>query len=47
MKGHGECVSYFKSFKILMLVLGGDCYTLRNIARCWTYKTSIYERGSC
>ena len=40
-KGHGECVSYVKSFKIPTLVLGGGGYTLRNVARCWTYETSI------
>ena len=35
------CVSYVKSFKIPTLVLGGGGYTLRNVARCWTYETSI------
>ena len=33
--------SYVKSFKIPTLVLGGGGYTLRNVARCWTYETSI------
>ena len=37
---------YIKSFTIHTLVLGGGYYTLRNEARCWTYETSIYERGS-
>ena len=27
--------------KIPTLVLGGGGYTLRNVARCWTYETSI------
>ena len=28
-------------FKIPLLVLGGGGYTVRNVARCWTYETSI------
>lgn len=24
-----------------MLVLGGGGYTIRNVARCWTYETAI------
>jgi len=39
--GHGECVKYIKSFNLPLLVLGGGGYTLRNVARCWTYETSI------
>ncbi|KAI9208261.1 uncharacterized protein BJ171DRAFT_490830 [Polychytrium aggregatum] len=41
IKGHGECVKFIKSFKIPMLVVGGGGYTIRNVARCWTYETSI------
>merc|ERR1711976_798449 len=41
IKGHGECVEYVKQFKIPLLVLGGGGYTVRNVARCWTYETSI------
>jgi len=39
--GHGECLSYIKTFNLPLLVLGGGGYTLRNVARCWTYETSI------
>lgn len=39
--GHGECVDYVKRFRIPTLVLGGGGYTVRNVARCWTYETSI------
>jgi len=39
--GHGECLKYIKSFGLPLLVLGGGGYTLRNVARCWTYETSI------
>lgn len=41
IKGHGECVKYVKSFGLPLLVLGGGGYTLRNVARAWTYETSI------
>lgn len=30
-----------KSFNIPLLVLGGGGYTVRNVARLWTYETSI------
>jgi len=41
LKGHGECVAFVKSFRIPTLVLGGGGYTIKNVARCWTYETSI------
>ena len=41
IKGHGECVRFVKSFGLPTLVLGGGGYTIRNVARCWTYETSI------
>lgn len=41
IKGHGECVRFVRTFNIPMLVLGGGGYTIRNVARCWTYETSI------
>lgn len=41
VKGHGNCVEYVKSFGLPMLMLGGGGYTLRNVARAWTYETSI------
>ncbi|CAB3405425.1 unnamed protein product [Caenorhabditis bovis] len=40
-EGHGNCVRFVKSFGIPMLVVGGGGYTLRNVARCWAYETSI------
>jgi len=41
LKGHANCVEYIKSFNIPLLVLGGGGYTVRNVARCWTYETSV------
>lgn len=41
IKGHGECVQYAKTFNLPMLVLGGGGYTIKNVARCWAYETSL------
>eukprot|EP01083_Nonionella_stella_P040704 110360_1 len=41
MKGHGECIEFVKTFNVPVLVLGGGGYTIRNVARCWAYETSI------
>ena len=41
IKGHGDCVSFLKTFGVPLLMLGGGGYTLRNVPRCWTYETSI------
>jgi histone deacetylase HOS2 len=38
---HGECVDFVKSFRKPLLVLGGGGYTPRNVARAWTYETSV------
>jgi hypothetical protein len=39
--GHASCVEFVKSFGLPTLVLGGGGYTVRNVARCWTYETSV------
>lgn len=41
LRGHGKCVEYLKKFNLPMLMLGGGGYTIRNVARCWTYETSV------
>ncbi|EJU05903.1 histone deacetylase [Dacryopinax primogenitus] len=41
IKAHGECVRFVKSFHLPLLVLGGGGYTVSNVARCWTYETSV------
>ena len=35
------CVEYMKTFGLPMLLLGGGGYTIRNVARCWTYETAV------
>mmetsp|Transcript_12135 Transcript_12135/g.15831 ORF Transcript_12135/g.15831 Transcript_12135/m.15831 type:complete len:465 (+) Transcript_12135:175-1569(+) len=39
--GHAACVQYVKSLGVPTLVLGGGGYTIRNVARCWAYETSV------
>jgi acetoin utilization deacetylase AcuC-like enzyme len=41
LKGHAECVRFVKSFNLPTLVVGGGGYTIRNVARCWTYETGV------
>eukprot|EP00051_Salpingoeca_urceolata_P005905 m.78636 g.78636 ORF g.78636 m.78636 type:complete len:582 (-) comp14592_c0_seq3:190-1935(-) len=41
LKGHAACVEFVKSFGKPVLLLGGGGYTIRNVARCWTYETAI------
>jgi histone deacetylase 1/2 len=41
LKGHGACVEFVQSFNLPLLVLGGGGYTIRNVARCWTYETAL------
>ena len=41
LKGHGKCVDFIRSYDLPLLLLGGGGYTIRNVARCWAYETSI------
>ncbi|XP_015244324.1 probable histone deacetylase 1-B [Cyprinodon tularosa] len=41
IKGHAKCVEYIKSFNLPLLMLGGGGYTIRNVARCWTFETAV------
>lgn len=41
LKGHGKCVEFMKKWNLPLLLLGGGGYTIRNVARCWTYETSM------
>jgi len=41
VRGHAECVRMMLSYQLPTLVLGGGGYTIRNVARCWTYETAV------
>lgn len=41
LKGHGKCVEFIKKYNIPLLLVGGGGYTIRNVARCWTYETAV------
>jgi len=34
-------VEFIRGFNMPLLMVGGGGYTIRNVARCWTYETSI------
>ena len=40
MKGHASCVQYVRKKNIPLLLLGGGGYTVKNVARAWTYETA-------
>jgi histone deacetylase 1/2 len=40
-KGHARAVEHVKGYNVPTLVLGGGGYTIRNVARCWAYETSV------
>lgn len=40
LKGHAQCVDFFRKYDVPLLLLGGGGYTVRNVARCWAYETS-------
>lgn len=39
--GHAECVDFIRRYNLPLLLLGGGGYTIRNVARCWTYETAV------
>lgn len=41
MQGHANCINFIKSFGIPLMILGGGGYTMRNVARTWTFETGL------
>ncbi|KAH9482165.1 histone deacetylase (class I) Clr6 [Psilocybe cubensis] len=40
MKGHANCVQFLRKQNIPLILLGGGGYTVKNVARTWTYETA-------
>jgi len=40
MKGHAYAVQFFRKRNIPLIILGGGGYTVKNVARAWTYETA-------
>ena len=36
-----DCVKFVRDLGVPLLVLGGGGYTVKNVARCWTYETAV------
>ena len=34
-------MEFIKRYNLPLLLLGGGGYTIRNVARCWTYETAV------
>lgn len=41
LEGHADCVAFLRSFNVPLMLLGGGGYTIRNVARCWTFETAV------
>ena len=41
MQGHANCVKFIKDSGYAMILLGGGGYTVKNVARLWTYETAV------
>eukprot|EP00211_Chloroparvula_japonica_P006665 CAMPEP_0119126024 /NCGR_PEP_ID=MMETSP1310-20130426/5095_1 /TAXON_ID=464262 /ORGANISM="Genus nov. species nov., Strain RCC2339" /LENGTH=388 /DNA_ID=CAMNT_0007116147 /DNA_START=220 /DNA_END=1386 /DNA_ORIENTATION=- len=41
LKGHAKCLAFVKNYGLPTLLVGGGGYTIKNVARCWTYETSV------
>ena len=40
MHGHADCVKFLRKQNIPLILLGGGGYTVKNVARTWTYETA-------
>lgn len=40
MHGHAHCVQFLRRQNIPLVLLGGGGYTVKNVARAWTYETA-------
>nr|GAT46020.1 histone deacetylase RPD3 [Mycena chlorophos] len=40
LAGHAACVQFMRRYNLPMVLLGGGGYTVKNVARAWTYETA-------
>lgn len=40
MYGHAHCVQFLRAQNVPLILLGGGGYTVKNVARTWTYETA-------
>jgi len=40
MHGHANCVKFIRKQNVPFILLGGGGYTVKNVARTWTYETA-------
>lgn len=41
MRGHSNSVKFLRTFNVPFIMVGGGGYTIRNVARAWTYETTL------
>ncbi|KAF7315978.1 Histone deacetylase RPD3 [Mycena indigotica] len=44
LHGHAACVQFMRRYNIPLVLLGGGGYTVKNVARAWTYETACALR---
>lgn len=40
LTGHAACVQFLRQHNLPLILLGGGGYTVKNVARAWTYETA-------
>ncbi|KAJ7052207.1 histone deacetylase RPD3 [Mycena amicta] len=45
MHGHAHCVQWLREKNVPLVLLGGGGYTVKNVARAWTYETACAIGG--
>ena len=40
MQGHAHCVQFLRDSNVPLILLGGGGYTVKNVAKTWTYETA-------
>ncbi|KAJ7140442.1 hypothetical protein C8R46DRAFT_1361289 [Mycena filopes] len=40
LAGHAACVQFMRAYNVPLILLGGGGYTVKNVARAWTFETA-------